>query len=388
MTKYLFVATNEYGSWGGSELLWSSTAEKLVRAGNEVRVSARHFSESIPLVEHLRSVGCRIFYRQVPAPIPYRAAAKILPFCDYIRRHVRSVGSGVDLVVISQGGNQDGLRWMEQVQKAGLKHAVIAESAPEASCPDDQTAERLAKAYEGAVRAYFVSQATLKSSRRQFGTPLDRGRIVRNPFKVSYHAQPPWPGDPSDQLCLACVARLDVGTKAQDFLLEVLSLTHWRKRNIRVSMVGNGPNDRLLRHFAEELKLTNVEFAGHSSNIEDVWSKHHALILPSRTEGMPLVVVEAMLCGRPCIVTDVGGNRELVRDGVNGFLAKAPTVELLDEAMNRAWENRHRLREMGERAAIDVRQWVSPDPAGDFARELTALADGVKTMEAAPRGQC
>ena len=66
---------------------------------------------------------------------------------------------------------------------------------------------------------------------------------------------------------------------------------------------------------------------------------------------MPLSVVEAMLCGRPCIVTDVAGNRELIRDNVNGFLAKAPTVELLDEAMNRAWENRHRLREMGEAAA-------------------------------------
>ena len=56
-----------------------------------------------------------------------------------------------------------------------------------------------------------------------------------------------------------------------------------------------------------------------------IWAEHHALVLPSRFEGMPLVVVEAMLCGRPCIVTDVGGNAELIRDGINGFLAKAPT---------------------------------------------------------------
>jgi glycosyltransferase involved in cell wall biosynthesis len=90
---------------------------------------------------------------------------------------------------------------------------------------------------------------------------------------------------------------------------------------------------------------------------------------------MPLVLVEAMLCGRPAIVTDVAGARELVRDGVNGFLAKAPTVELLDEAMNRAWENRHRLKEMGEQAAIDVRKFVSPDPVEDFVRELLALVD-------------
>ena len=92
---------------------------------------------------------------------------------------------------------------------------------------------------------------------------------------------------------------------------------------------------------------------------------------------MPLSLVEAMLCSRPAIVTDVAGHRELIRDDINGFLAKAPTVELFDEAMNRAWENRHRLREMGEAAARDVRQWISADPTGDFVRELDSLVNGL-----------
>jgi glycosyltransferase involved in cell wall biosynthesis len=84
---------------------------------------------------------------------------------------------------------------------------------------------------------------------------------------------------------------------------------------------------------------------------------------------------EAMLCGRPCIVTDVAGHAELVRDGVNGFLAKAPAVGCLDETMNRAWENRGRLEEMGRTAAEDVRLWVSAYPAEDFVRELEALVE-------------
>jgi hypothetical protein len=63
----------------------------------------------------------------------------------------------------------------------------------------------------------------------------------------------------------------------------------------------------------------------------------------------------------------------LVRDGINGFLAKAATVDLLDEAMNRAWENRGRLKEIGAVAAKDVRNWVSADPAEDFVRELESL---------------
>lgn len=374
MAKYVFIATNE-SSWGGSELLWSLTAERLARTGNEVRVNAPRLSELIPPIEHLRSVGCRVFYRQAPAPMLYRGAARVFPFCDYVRRQVRSVAPGADLVVISQGANQDGLRWMEEVRKAGVKYVVVAESAIEFAYPADGDRERLAESYEGAVHAYFVSEANLKLSRRHFGASLPRARIARNPFKVSYDARPPWPVVPPDQLALACVARLEPGQKAQDILLDVLALPHWRERDIRLTLVGHGPSERFLRYVAKELALTTVDFAGHCANIEEVWSKHHAMILPSRFEGMPLSLVEAMLCGRPCIVTDVGGNRELVRDGINGFLAKAPTVELLDEAMNRAWENRHRLREMGEQAAIDVRRWVSADPVEDFVRELRGLVE-------------
>jgi glycosyltransferase involved in cell wall biosynthesis len=77
----------------------------------------------------------------------------------------------------------------------------------------------------------------------------------------------------------------------------------------------------------------------------------------------------------------VGGNKELIRDGINGFLAKAATVPLLDEAMNRAWEYRERLEEMGCQAAKDVRHFVSRDPAEDFARELESVAgDGTKRV--------
>jgi glycosyltransferase involved in cell wall biosynthesis len=86
--------------------------------------------------------------------------------------------------------------------------------------------------------------------------------------------------------------------------------------------------------------------------------------------------------GRSCIVTDVGGNRELVRDGINGFIAKAPTVELLDETLNRAWECRDRWKEMGLLAATDARQFVSPDPGKDFARELSTLAGDGRSSEA------
>jgi len=62
-------------------------------------------------------------------------------------------------------------------------------------------------------------------------------------------------------------------------------------------------------------------------------------------------------------------------------MARASTVDLLDEAMN-AWDNRGRLKEIGEPAARHVRQWVSPDPADDFVRDLTVLVDGTNHKRA------
>jgi glycosyltransferase involved in cell wall biosynthesis len=374
MKKYLFVMAQEGFPWGGSEPLWSSAAEHLVRRGNEVRVSAKDWGGPVPQIEHLRSAGCRIFYRDCRLPSFFtRQYRKIFPPPPFVESHMAAAGGDADLVVVCSPDNQTGFEWMEAARAGGRKYAVIAQSAVVYWWPDDSVAERLAEAYENASGSYFVSQRILEISRWQFGTALEKAKVVRNPFNVSYDASAPWPASPDEQLALACVGRLDVISKGQDVLLQVLGLPHWKERRVRLSVIGTGPNERVLRRMADRLGLTNIEFAGHREDVEKIWSEHHGLVLPSRFEGMPLTVVEAMLCGRPCIVTDVGGNRELVRDEINGFIAKAPTVELLDEAMNRAWEHRARLKEMGRVAAKDVRQFVSRDPGGDLARELAAV---------------
>jgi glycosyltransferase involved in cell wall biosynthesis len=374
MKKYLFVMAQVGHPWGGSEALWSSAAEHLVRTGNEVRISTRDWGRPVPQIERLRAAGCQIFSRSYSLPSFFvRQFYRVFPPIEYETAHFRRAADGVDLVIISQGANFDGLSWMEKARDEGHKYAAIAQSAVVYWWPDDDTSERLKRAYEGAARAYFVSQANVDLSRHQFASSLRNAKVVRNPFSVRYGAALPWPTN-SETVMLACVGRLDVISKSQDILLQVLALPHWRERNVRLTLIGTGPHERILRGMVDQSKLTNVEFSGHQENIEEVWAKNHALVLPSRFEGMPLVVVEAMLCGRPCIVTDVGGNRELVRDGINGFIAKAPTIELLDETMNRAWERRDQWKEIGLVAAAAARQFVSPDPGKDFARELSTLA--------------
>src|SRR5205085_9043289 len=100
---------------------------------------------------------------------------------------------------------------------------------------------------------------------------------------------------------------------------------------------GNGQNREGLERMGRRLKLESVTFHAHAHDREEVWRDHHGLILTSRAEGSPLVVREAMACGRVPIVTDAGGTGELVEDGVTGFVADGASVNAVDGALERAW---------------------------------------------------
>jgi glycosyltransferase involved in cell wall biosynthesis len=143
---------------------------------------------------------------------------------------------------------------------------------------------------------------------------------------------------------------------------------------LHVSFFGQGINREGLESLAARLGVQNVSFEGHTRDVIGIWRNHHALVLPSRAEGMPLALVEAMMCGRPGIVTSVGGNAEVVEDRVTGFLA-TPVEDSLDVALEDAWAGRHELREMGRLAAIRIRELVSSNPAQDFAYTLLEIVD-------------
>ena len=98
------------------------------------------------------------------------------------------------------------------------------------------------------------------------------------------------------------------------------------------------------------------------------------LVLPSRYEGLPLVLVDAMRCGRPAVVTDVGGNAELCVDGETGFVAPSATVACFGQTLQRAWDARAGWPRLGEAARARVESLVPKDPIGLFCARLKACA--------------
>jgi glycosyltransferase involved in cell wall biosynthesis len=369
--RFGFVSTFAWGTWGGSEELWCGTAARLRQRGHGVAVNVSAVQFGARQVRELAGMGCAVASRR---------SGKLLDRLSRrlgVSEHRWLNALATDLVVISQAGNLDGVEWMLACRKRGIPYVALCEGAAEFGWPDDPLAEDARLGYTGAAACCFVSETNLRLTERQLACDLPSARVVRNPFKVRFDADVPWPTE--DVLRFACVARLEAKAKGQDLIFQVLAREKWRRRPVEVTLCGSGPNERAFRRLVANSGLSaRVTFAGHVDEIERVWASHHALLLPSRMEGLPLALVEAALCGRPAVVTDVGGNREVVVDGETGFVCDAATVALLDGALERAFSRARDLREMGAKAAARARTLFPPDPCDTFATALCAECDRLK----------
>jgi glycosyltransferase involved in cell wall biosynthesis len=73
-----------------------------------------------------------------------------------------------------------------------------------------------------------------------------------------------------------------------------------------------------------------VEWLGHRDDIPEIWRQSHIAVLPSYyREGIPRSLLEAAACGRVVVTTDMPGCREVVEDGVSGYLVPPRNVEAL-----------------------------------------------------------
>ncbi len=380
--RLAFISSNDV--WGGSEELWSLTAASLARAGHSIAVLKVRLDRTHPRMRTLGALGCSLSDLRGPRWMPRKARSAISLFWPLgLRMYRYCVRAGVrahrsELAVISQGLNYDGWLAARECHRVGVPFVLISQKADDLYWPNDSILDDLRVLYRAARAALFVSEHNLRLTEQQLGCRLPNARVVRNPFEVGWAERSDWP-DEAEGMRLACLARLDAREKGQDVLLRVLAQPKWRARPIRVRFFGAGHNALGLTDMARLLELDSVEFAGFSSRPAAIWDDHHGLVLPSRCEGLPLSLIEAMLSARLAIVTDVGGNAEVLTDGRTGFLAASPTEADLDAAMERAWSRRAEWRSIGRAASAHVRTLMPEDPAaalGDLLIDLLRAPDG------------
>lgn len=372
--KIVFISTMS-GPWGGSEELWSRAALRLRGEGHDVAASVIWQPTLSPKVLALREQGLELTAYRFPhqhnlVKRTWHKLRRRLPIVDEDTRWLRA--RKPDLVVISQGENVDGVEWMELCQRERLPYVAIVHCNFEGWWPTDAAASSVSRAYAGAKRVYCVSHHNLALLEDQIGESLPNAQVIWSPFNVPTAEPPSWPEE-NGVWKFACVGRLDPVAKGQDVLLKVLAHPQWRARPIEVSLYGEGPRQQSLRSMAKRLGLSNLYFRGYVDDVRSIWEQNHLLVLPSRYEGLPLALLEAMYCARPALVTDVGGNAEMCVDGETGFVAAAPAVRDVEQALARAWDSRAEWRTMGMRGRRRAEELIPKDPVGDFCQCLTGF---------------
>lgn len=134
--------------------------------------------------------------------------------------------------------------------------------------------------------------------------------------------------------------------KGIDLLIEAISqLQH---RNLQLVIAGEGSQRSMLEELVVSGQLgRQVSFVGPRDDLPDFMEWADCLIVPSRWEGLPMVILEAMSVGLPVIATSVGGIPEVIEDGVNGWLVEPGNVCSLAERLQAVLEQPEALRAVG-----------------------------------------
>jgi len=200
-------------------------------------------------------------------------------------------------------------------------------------------------------RIIAVSQVVADSLTRWLPSVHSKIRVIPNGVALSQlpHAHRDW--SPGHGATLLFAGRLE-HVKGVDVLLKAFSLL---PPPITLWVAGTGSRRALFERLASDLRVSErVQFLGFRSDVQQLMLEADCLVLPSRWEGLPMVMLEAMAVGTPVVATAVGGIPEVIENGVTGWLAPPEDPIALAQVLSEALENGEKRQQICESARARI----------------------------------
>jgi glycosyltransferase involved in cell wall biosynthesis len=219
---------------------------------------------------------------------------------------------------------------------------------------DDATLRRLVALVLRRADAFIVLNAETRAELLGLGAPPEKCHVVPNGIEVERFARVATPPRPDGVRHLVCVARL-TEQKGHDVLLRALPAVRAAAGPIVLTLLGEGPQRASLQSLAASLGVTEaVRFGGVVPDVIPYLAGASAFVLPSRYEGIPLALLEAMAAGVPVVASAVVGNRDVVRDGVDGILVPPEDPDALARGLVSILTNRETATRLAAAARVSV----------------------------------
>lgn len=202
------------------------------------------------------------------------------------------------------------------------------------------------------IKRQLISEEKLPAARISvIPNGIDLERFDRESRSPPQAPLPPLEG----KVVLAHVANMAHPIKAHEDLLAAIRWVITEHPQVVLLLIGDGPRKPLIQQMSTQMGLDgNVHFLGHRTDVPAILARSHVGVLCSLSEGLSNAVIEGMAAGLPMVVTDAGGNRELVRSGENGFVVKVKSPHRLAEKIRFLIASADLRRQMGKAARAFV----------------------------------
>lgn len=208
----------------------------------------------------------------------------------------------------------------------------------------------------GVIQTLVASSARTKNNAITAGVQPHRIKVIYNaimPFDISHAAREPVRqrlGLRPENVLFLAVGRL-VYEKGHEFLVEAMSEVATSAPKATVGICGDGPLRGELVYQIDRLGLQGkVKLLGLWEDLHELLAAADAFVLPSRWEGLPMALLEAMMAGLPVIAARVEGVDEVVEDGVHGLLVPTESPDELAKAILQLCRDPEMRRRMGAAA--------------------------------------
>jgi glycosyltransferase involved in cell wall biosynthesis len=331
---------------GGAEILVRNMTREMVRQGHDCHIL---FMSSAAGVGNPSEFEAELLASLVPAGVTYeimepRGFRNPLIGARQLRRACRDFAADILHVHLARGLLSRTLGGM-RIATVYTHHNVTANFPP-----------LLFRLFDRFVDAYVA----IGDACRDYLAGHVRGRMtmIRNGVPANFESSPRNRGPAADPFILS-VGNL---TPKKDYanLIEAAavarSLFGAAGRDARFAIAGEGEERPGLQRLIAERELgASFELLGARGDIAELMASADLLVNSSEHEGLPLTLIEAAMSGLPIVATDVGGNGEVVADGVNGFRVPPSDPEALARRIVDALTDEERYRRFSA-AAVERSQ--------------------------------